>query len=151
MATVDCTDKRELTDDEIAALPQPEPPTLEERKTAIWETVKAKREALTDSPGATVQTPVGEVQSDAKSQQKILGLVQMAVLANLNSQPFSEEFTLADNTTVTLDAAQMISLGVAVGENVADVYAHARTLRGEIEAAPDDAALDLIDRETGWP
>lgn len=127
------------------------PAPLEERKAAMWQQVKAMRASLTDDPGATVATPAGVVQSDSKSQQNILGLVQMAVLANISAQPFAADFTLADNTVVTLNASQMIGLGVAVGQHVQAVYAQATVHRSAIEAAADHEALDLIDLEAGWP
>lgn len=150
-AVFDCALGRELTAEEVAALPPAPLPELPVRKAAMWDLVKARRTALTESPGATVETPAGVVQSDAKSQQNILGLVQMAVLAQLSSQPFSADFTLADNTVATLDAGEMIALGVAVGQHVQAVYAHATVLRQAIEAAEDHEALDAVDTEAGWP
>jgi hypothetical protein len=150
-AVFDCALGRELTSEEVAALPPRPLPELAERKAAMWDLVKARRTALTDSPGASVETPSGVVQSDAKSQQNILGLVQMAVLAQLASQPFSADFTLADNSVATLDASEMIALGLAVGQYVQAVYAHARSLREAIDAAEDHEALDLIDIGASWP
>jgi hypothetical protein len=124
---------------------------IEQAKADAWAQVKARREALTDSPGATVATPVGVVQSDAKSQQNILGLVQMAVLAQMTQKPFSADFTLADNSVVTINAQKMIGLGVAVGQHVQATYARSRVLRAAIDAAEDDKALSAIDLEAGWP
>lgn len=141
----------ELVDDQWTQTWATAPVPLDERKAAMWQQVKARRASLTDDPGATVATPAGVVQSDSKSQQNILGLVQMAVLANISAQPFAADFTLADNTVVTLNASQMIGLGVAVGQHVQAVYAQATALRQVIEAAEDHEALDLIDVEAGWP
>ena len=128
-----------------------EPVELEQAKEAMWRAVKRQRTLLTESPGATVTTPAGVVQSDARSQANINGLVTMAILSQMTGQPFSAAFTLADNTVVNLNATQMIGLGVAVGRNVQTVYARATELREEIDAAADVAALEAIDIEEGWP
>lgn len=128
-----------------------EPVDLEAAKEAVWRAVKRQRTVLTENPGATVVTPVGAVQSDARSQANINGLVTMAILAQMTQQPFSADFTLADNTVATLNAAQMIGLGVAVGQHVQQVYGRATELREAIDAAQDIAALEAIDIGAGWP
>lgn len=127
------------------------PLPLNDAKLALWSLAKAKREELTDAPGAAATTPFGLVQVDAKSKQNVNGLVTMALIAQGAGAPFSSDFTLADNSVVTLNAAQMIGLGVAVGQYVEAVYGHARTLRDAIEAAEDHGALEAIDAEAGWP
>ena len=128
-----------------------EPVELEQAKEAMWRAVKRQRTLLTESPGATVTTPAGVVQSDARSQANINGLVTMAILAQMTAQPFSAAFTMADNTVASLDAAEMIGLGVAVGRHVQTVYARATELREVIDGAADVAALEKIDLEAGWP
>ncbi|MEN9924073.1 MAG: hypothetical protein RL268_199 [Pseudomonadota bacterium] len=151
MPVFDCALGRELTPEEIAALPAETRPTIAVRKAALWEQVKANRDAMTDAPGAVTQTPLGSVQVDAKSKQNINGLVTMALIAKGAGAPFSEPFTLADNSVATLNADQMIGLGVAVGKYVAAVHEVARALRDAIEAAATHAALDAIDIGAGWP
>ena len=119
-------------------------------KAAIWARAKAIRDGLAEEPGATVVTPFGTVQSDAGSQRNIMGLVLMALVAKSAGAPFSEPFTMADNSVVSLDADQMIALGVAVGKRVASIHARARALRGEIEGATTRTALKNIDVKSGW-
>ena len=48
---------------------------------------------------------------------------------------FSIDWTLADNTVRTLNAADMIAVGVALGQHVNACHERARVLRGEIESA----------------
>ncbi len=151
MPVFDCALGRELTPEEEAALPPETPKPLDERKLALWEQVKAMRDAMTDAPGAVATTPFGPVQVDAKSKQNINGLVTMALIANGAGAPFSEPFTLADNSVVTLNASQMIGLGVAVGRYVAAAHSRARTLRAAGEAAQTHEELDAIDIGAGWP
>lgn len=128
-----------------------EPLPIEEAREALWARTKIIRESMSDAPGSMATTPFGTVQVDAKSKQNVNGLVTMALIAKGAGAPFSEPFTLADNTTVTLSADHMIGLGVAVGQHVAAVYERSRQIRAAIEAASDHAAMAAIDIEAGWP
>jgi hypothetical protein len=128
-----------------------EPLPLAEAKAVLWALAKAKRESITDAPGTMVTTPFGTIQSDATSQRNINGMVTMALIAQGMGAPFSEAFTLADNSVVTLSAPQMIGLGAAVGQHVAAAYARGRALRDAIHTALDHDTLDLIDVDAGWP
>lgn len=137
-----------ITDQEAATLLRP---SLTDRKLALWAEAKARRDGLTDAPGAEATTPFGLVQVDAKSKQNINGLVTMALIAQGAGAPFSSDFTLADNSVVTLDAPKMIGLGVAIGRYVEAVYSHARVLRDALVNAVDHKELDAIDVTAGWP
>jgi hypothetical protein len=123
---------------------------LEDLQADLWKSVKAMR---ADKKAAGTPIPgIGTVQTDDVSTQNITGLVTMAQIAASTQQPFSEPFTLADNTVVDLDAAQMVALGVAVGKYVSDVYAKARELREVIHASDvTPADLSALDITVGWP
>jgi hypothetical protein len=113
-----------------------------------WEAVKAVRAAkLLLAP-----TPFGTAQADTESKENISGLVQMATIAKSAGAPFSEVFTMADNSEVEMSADQMIGFGVAVGRHISAIHARGRELRAAIYAegvtAEDLAALDIT---TGWP
>lgn len=139
-------------------------PDLAAARGAKWEEVKAKRHTLENGVAAT---PIGPVQCDDSSKIKICGLVQMARIAwdtecadAATEEPprepdpgcFAEEFTLADNSIVVLDAQTAVTLGVAVGAHVSAVHAVSRGLRGLIDAAETLAELDAIDIEAAaWP
>jgi hypothetical protein len=75
----------------------------------------------------------------------------MAVVAQINNQPFSMDWRMADDTIVTLDAAQMIAMGMAVAQHVAACQTKKNTLDAQIAAATTVADLDAIDVESGWP
>lgn len=123
--------------------------TLDQAQREKWERTKALR-ATSENGGA--ETPVGRVQTDDESKMKINGLVTMALVANGNNQPFSESFTLADNSVVTLDGTTTIQMGVAVGQHVSAAHARSRELRDQIFAT--DATIETvqaIDVTTGWP
>lgn len=147
----DCSLGRNLTPEEIAALPAPPLPSLADAKLAKWEVVKAIRDAKELADDAVAPTPFGPVQCDDRSKLKISGLVQMALIAKSAGQPFSEGFTMADNSVVTLTADMAIGMGIATGRFVSSLHERARALRTAIEAAQDHAALDAIDIGAGWP
>jgi len=74
-----------------------------------------------------------------------------AVIAKSASAPLEITWTFADNSTADLDADEMIGLGLTVMQHVDACYANARTLRADIDAAADMAALLSIDLQQGWP
>lgn len=123
--------------------------TLEQAQARRWGEVKAKRAALEQQ--GVAPTPFGDVQCDDGSKIKISGLVQMAMIAAQAGAPFSQAFTLADNSDVTLDGAEMVQLGVAVGQYVSALHAHAQALRAAVEGADTIGVVAEIDIDTGWP
>lgn len=80
--------------------------------------------------------------SDPISQARIQGAVQLAMAAAANGQPFSVDWTLADNTVRTLNEQEMIAVGAALAAHVRACHELGRELRAQIEAAatPEDAA-----------
>lgn len=123
-------------------------PILATYKEKKWEAVKVLR---TTKENGTAVTPVGIVQIDEPSKMKIVGLLNACQLAEEAQLTFSEQFTLADNSVVSLDGTTMRQMAVAVSQYVSELYAHARDLRTAIEEAADMAELDAVDIETGWP
>ncbi|MDF0543326.1 DUF4376 domain-containing protein [Sphingobium sp. H39-3-25] len=121
---------------------------LTPQKHAVWLAAKAKRDAIINS-GA--MTPSGLVDSDEISRSNIAGATMAAMLAQQAGQSFSIEWTLATNDVVTLDAEQMIGVGLATMSHVNSAHDRARALRTEIESATDLVALLTMDLETGWP
>jgi hypothetical protein len=118
-------------------------------KARAWERVKAKREQLENG---TAPTPLGHrVQIDEASKAKIMGLLNMARLAEEASVAFSEEFTMADNNVVTINNADVRKLALAAGRYVSNVYARARELRASINATETADDLSAIDLDAGWP
>lgn len=122
--------------------------TVDGLRMVIWEQTKAKRDAVIDGGAASA---LGVVDSDAPSRSNISGAVLGALIAQSASAPFTIEWTAKDNSVHTLDAAQMIALGLAVLSHVNAAHDNARALRSEIEAAADVSTLLSIDIEAGWP
>jgi hypothetical protein len=124
-------------------------PDLASARAALWEAVKAKRFAIELGGCAT---PLGRMDSDVVSQQKLIGAVTMAMLAAQGGSPLSGDLTKADNSTVAHDGPAIIAAGMAMGTFVATAHGVAVALRSAIEAADSFADLDAIDIEAApWP
>lgn len=122
--------------------------TLDDFKAARWAAVKALRDQY-EYGGC--MTPLGVVDSDETAKLQISGGVQMAMLAVQSGSPFEIEWTMLDNSTVTHSAAQMIALGVAVGQHVVACRSVATALREAINAATTIEEIAAVDIESGWP
>lgn len=118
-----------------------DPRSIDALRAARWEGIKSDRARAEAAP---LEFDGHVFDADAASQAKIAGAVQMASLAGGS---FAIDWTLADNTTVTLSAASMVGLGIALGTRSAQVYAIARGLRTQVEAATTREQLDAI----VWP
>lgn len=118
--------------------------TLVQLKAAHWAGMKAARDAHEfggfEWDGSTFD-------SDRESQARIMGAVQMAVLAMSAQQSFEIAWTLADNAVRTLAGADMIAVGLELGAHVAATHAIGRTLRAAIEDAADAAEVEAVQ----WP
>lgn len=114
-----------------------DPRSLDQLKAAKWDEIKAAREAA-EYGGFTWDGSTFD--SDAASQQKIIGASQMANL----TPGFEIDWTLADNTVRTLNATEMNSVGIALGQHVNAQYVHARNLRQQIEAATSAQEVQAI-------
>lgn len=135
----------QITDNQAAALMRP---PVADRKALLWNDAKVRRDAAIDA-GVPV-AGIGTFDSDPASRANITGAVTMALIAQSAGSPFSIGWKLADNSVVTLNAAQMIAAGLAVGQRVAACHAHAQSLGIAINAASSHAALDAIDVSAGW-
>lgn len=105
-----------------------DPRTVQELKRNKWRDIKEAREAAIN---AVLITPYGMFDSDAKSRATITGAVLMASLYS----EFSIDWTLADNTLRTLNAQEMISVGMYLSSHTSLNYQKGRRLRIELEAA----------------
>lgn len=118
--------------------------TLGEVKAQRWAQIKAQRDAV-EFGGFTWSGD--EFDSDAESQARIMGAVQMALIAAQAEQPFAIDWTLADNTVRSMSAADIVSAGLALGEHVAAAHGIARTLRAAIDACTTAAEVEAV----AWP
>lgn len=115
--------------------------TLDSVKAHTWERIKAARNT---AETADFLCGGGLYQVD---KDRIVGAAQLALIAQAAGQPYSIDWTLSDNTQVTLDAAGMMAVGAALGEQVATTFAIGRELRGQIAAATSIDTLEAI----VWP
>lgn len=122
--------------------------TADGNRPAVWDAAKVERDAHINGGAPTA---FGVADSDELARSNIAGAALAALIAKGAGSPFSVTWTMADNSTVALNADQMIALGVAVMAHVDACHAHARILRGAIETAPDMASLLSIDVTAGWP
>lgn len=118
--------------------------TLDEHKARHWAQIKAAREA---AEFGSFDWDGSRFDSDSLAQARIMGAVQMAVLAAGAGQPFRIDWTLRDNTVRTLSGADMIAVGLALGAHVNAQHEIGRALRAKVRAAGDEAALAAI----AWP
>ena len=112
--------------------------TLDDLKAAKWEEIKAAR---SNAEYGGFSWDGSEFDSDAASQQKIMGASQ---LAGLDPDNFLVDWTLKDNTVRTLNAADMNAVGAALGQHVNSQYVKARNLRQQIESATTKAEVEAI-------
>jgi hypothetical protein len=115
-------------------------------------TAKAKRWAVIKATRATAEFggfewDTSTFDSDPQSQSRIQGGAQLATLAMLASQPFSVDWTLADNTVRTLSGADMIAVGQAMGVHIMTVHGAGRALREAIETATTVTEVEAV----SWP
>lgn len=121
-----------------------DPRTLDELKGDKWAEIKSAREAVFNAP---LVTPHGTFDSDSRGRSNITDAVLMAQALTATGSPVSIDFTLADNTVVTLNAEQMIEVGLYLGAKVQGAYAVSRTLRAAIDAATTSAEVQAV----SWP
>lgn len=108
---------------------------------ATWERIKAARSAA-EAQGFLCNGV--RYDSDPASVQRISASVVLAMLAQQAGAPYSIDWTTFDNSTVTLDAAGMIAVGLACGQYIAGIFDQARALRTQIESATTADELDGI-------
>lgn len=142
---------------ELEALPvdpEPEPPTLAERRAVRWGQVKVERKRRTDG-GVLVNTHWFQTDPDSRIQFLRLDQKASAALA-AGGQP-TDMLTVAgqgihwktyDNGLVPMTVA--LAQGIALAVEVLDALAFARgeQLRAQIEVSSNPESIDIT---TGWP
>lgn len=106
--------------------------TLNDLKSTKWLEIKQARNQA-EFGGFTWDGSAFD--SDPTSQSRIQGASQLATLALMNAQPFSIDWTLADNSTRTLTAEDMLAVCTTMGIHSNTQHSLGRTKRQEIELA----------------
>lgn len=112
--------------------------TLENEKLLHWENIKKLRSLSEVQP---LLFDGNLYDADFVSQQRISGAVQLATLAPAE---WTIDWTLANNSTLTLTKVQVISLGIALAQRTNDIYAYSRVIRESIDAAESIEDLNEI-------
>jgi len=102
-----------------------------------WEEIKAARDA---HEFGTFFWNGHEFDADPKSQQRIT-LAVLGAQTDMNSQ---YEWRLTNNDLISLSAAEMIQVAIALGSNTEDAFNHANTLRVLIENANEQELEDIV-------
>lgn len=132
----------------IVALPSEQvAANIEAKKVQMVSAVNARRDAAEEAGFTYMGKPFD---SDSRSVQRINTAVQAAQVALAAAAPFELEWMCADNTTVTLDAQQMLGVPVALATHANAVHLNGRNLKDAIAAATTSAELAAIDIESGW-
>ena len=109
-----------------------DPRTLQDLKDAQWAAIKQSRSAAELGP---FSYNAMEFDGDLNAQRRLAGYISVSKSAIAAGQPFFAEFTLADNTQVTLSAQDFVGIELAKVQSVATAFAHAAALRAQIDAA----------------
>ncbi|MDD3965339.1 MAG: DUF4376 domain-containing protein [Candidatus Moranbacteria bacterium] len=114
-----------------------DPRTLQDIKDAQWTLIK---QARSNAEYAGFTWDGSTFDSDAISQNRITGAVALAQL----STGFVVDWTLADNSTRTLNQIDMLHVGAALGEHVQTQFAKGQVLRAQIDAATTKAEVEAV-------
>ena len=120
-----------------------DPRSLQDFKDAQWEQVKLQR---SDTEFSVFKFQGVYYDCDRVSQSRIQGAVQLASIALANNQTVVQEWTTADNSVVSLNATDLLNLGLQLGLFINKVHDYGRVLRARIAAA--DSSLDV--QEVLW-
>ncbi|MGW8391126.1 DUF4376 domain-containing protein [Pseudoduganella sp. HUAS MS19] len=115
--------------------------TLSGARARAWAAVKAARAV---AEAGTFTYDGGIYQADLA---RVTSSTTAAALSKSLGLPYSETWTLADNTTRLLDGDQVIALGLALNQHISRVYATGRELREQINQAETIEAANAI----RWP
>lgn len=128
------------------------PPTLEQRRAARWEQVKAIRQTKTERGGFFA---AGKwFHSDVFSRTQQLGLIIAAQQfvaggGGVNDPiPGVPAWSTMDNSTIVLTPAVVSQFLPAFSAQEGAMFVYAKALREQIDASEDPESIDIT---TGWP
>lgn len=118
--------------------------TLNGHKRKRWALIK-QTAAARDADDITVGAH--ELKADAQARATLMQAITIAQLAAADGQPFSFEIDKADESVVTVNAAQLKAIIRAIHARTEAIRATARSLRAQIMAATTVAEVNAIE----WP
>jgi len=118
-----------------------DPRGIDDFKAEKWKQVKALRDAREFGSFAWN----GYIfDADVESQRRLNLAVISAQYALMSSQPWSVDWTLADNTVITMTASDMVAAVSAMQANINEAHVWARAIRALIVAASSVEELDAL-------
>lgn len=118
--------------------------TLEQVKTTQWNLLKTSRDTSLTSP---LTTTYGVFDADYIGQKNITDAIALLQVLESQGTPQTIDFTLYDNSVVTLTTAEMVQVGIALGIRTQGVYAVSRDLRDQINNSTTIPEVESIT----WP
>lgn len=120
------------------ALTWHDPRALEKVKEDVWEGIKLSRAAAIEED---LVTPYGVFQCRPDDRQNLTDSIILAQTLAAAGQPVNIDWTLADNSVVTLTAAQLTEVGLLLGQKIQAAHTYTRTLRAVVDAATTPAEV----------
>lgn len=121
-----------------------DPRDLSQIKTYCWNMLKRTRDQKLQAP---LLTDYGVFDADTRSQKNITDAVQLLQVLEAQQPNQTIEFTLSDNTVVTLTTQQMTNVGLALGQRTQQIYNISRQLRTQLDLAQTAQEVEAIT----WP
>lgn len=115
--------------------------SIQKAKKALWNQIKTKRTEI-EFGEFTYNGMIFD--GDVDAQRRLGSYISVSKTALLNNQPFSASFTLANNTEVVLTAEDFVAIEIAKVTQMAQAFAHAATLRAQINAAASAEEIEAI-------
>lgn len=115
---------------------------LENAQGRKWSEIKAERDAL--ESGGFDLAGVGRFDSAAEGRARIVAATMAAKIARDAGQAYAIRWTLADNTTVELDADGVIDVSFALLAHTDGIHQRSRTLYAAIQGAETADAVAKI-------
>ena len=126
----------------------PPGPTLFDLQAAAWSRIKAERDRR-EQAGAPYLGKI--LDSDEKSVTRISIAVQAAQVAISAGTVFSLDWTMQDNSVVTMAAAEVVGMSVALATHSNGLHLAARAVHEKILAATDAAGVEAAEAAVVWP
>lgn len=124
-----------------AAVPPGDTRTLLEAQAQAAERIKVARDTMEFAPVVVAGVTYD---GDVNAQRRIGGAVQLATLAAGANQPFSIQWTDANNVTQTLSGAQMIAVGEAVAAQIQTAWGRYRAAKTALLSTTTNAQADAV-------
>lgn len=146
-AVIGAWSEQELADIGVTreAAPEPETPTLEQRKAILLGAAREKRWQV--ETGGIVVNDI-PIRTDEGSQSKVANAV---AVFDRDPTLSRTKFEAQPNIWVEMTKVDLEAVGVAIGRHIVSVYDRSHALFAEITAATDEATLDAVDINIDWP